>query len=346
MSNRVIACRSAKEIWDTLETQCEGTEAIKRNRRSLLVQEYEQFDSRQDETLTELYDRFLTLLNNLSLVGKEYKSEEFNYKFLLALSEEWRTEASIIRHQYNLQNLSLHEVYGLLRTHDLEIEQQKNKRNGKGKSVALKVEAKPKRRAMKVSVNKHKGPKSDSDDSPSDTDGGSDGDSTDSEMMEMVAMIVKGFKKMRFKKDQKQGSFEKRSFNAEKNKYSRRGERGSKREERGTKLDKSKLRCYNCDGLGHIAAECKKDKAQALITSSKSWMDSSDSEEEEEENHALMAFTEDPSAPDVKVPPVMFDLDTNDISELKLFIRSLHISFKSQTLENNRIVSEMAEVRK
>ena len=41
MSNRVIACKTAKEIWDTLETQCQGTKAIKKNRRGLLIQAYE-----------------------------------------------------------------------------------------------------------------------------------------------------------------------------------------------------------------------------------------------------------------------------------------------------------------
>ena len=41
MSNRVIACKTSKEIWDKLETQCQGTKNIKKNRRALLIQEYE-----------------------------------------------------------------------------------------------------------------------------------------------------------------------------------------------------------------------------------------------------------------------------------------------------------------
>ena len=35
MSNRVIACETSKEIWDKLETQCQGTKTIKKNRRAL-----------------------------------------------------------------------------------------------------------------------------------------------------------------------------------------------------------------------------------------------------------------------------------------------------------------------
>ena len=30
LSNRVITCKTAKEIWDALEVQCQGTKAIKK----------------------------------------------------------------------------------------------------------------------------------------------------------------------------------------------------------------------------------------------------------------------------------------------------------------------------
>ncbi|XP_074356141.1 uncharacterized protein LOC141695828 [Apium graveolens] len=126
MSNRVIACKNAKEIWDALETQCQGTMVIKNNRRVVLVLEYEQFYDKADESIIDIYYRFLTLLNDLSLVGKEYDREDSNTKFLRDLPEEWDTQASIIRHQYDLDLLTLDEVYGMLKTHDLEIQQKKN----------------------------------------------------------------------------------------------------------------------------------------------------------------------------------------------------------------------------
>ncbi|KAL8147911.1 hypothetical protein AgCh_005291 [Apium graveolens] len=75
-NREVIAYKTAKEIWDALETQCQGTMAIKKNRRAVLIQEYEHFEAKPDKSLTNIYDRFLTLLNNLSLVGKVYDREE------------------------------------------------------------------------------------------------------------------------------------------------------------------------------------------------------------------------------------------------------------------------------
>ncbi|XP_074342785.1 uncharacterized protein LOC141680462 [Apium graveolens] len=122
MSNWVIACKTAKEIWNALEIRCQGTMEIKKNKRVVLVQEYVQFDAKADESITNIYDRFLTLLNDLSLVRKEYDRENSNTKFLRALIEEWDTQASIIRHQYDLDLQTLDEVYGMLKTHDLKIQ--------------------------------------------------------------------------------------------------------------------------------------------------------------------------------------------------------------------------------
>ena len=345
MSNRVIACKTAKEIWDTLETQCQGTKAIKKNRRGLLIQAYEQFDYRNNESLTEIYDRFLALLNELSLVGKEYEAEDSNTKFLLALPEEWDLQTTVIRHKYDLDTMSLDEIYGILRTHDLEVEQRKKKRNQRSKSVALNVEASnPRHKSDKMSKGKNKAAKSDTDDSSSDTDANTDADtddeSTDSDMMEMVAMLVKGFKKMKFRRDKKQGKFQKKSFNTDREGF-------KKKEGKSSKLDMSKVKCYNCDGMGHFATECKKAKAgqrKALITSSKDWMDSSESEEEEV-TYALMANTDEVGKSQEKVTPIFFDFDTDNISELRSFLKSLHISFRNQSLENARIINEKSELK-
>ena len=88
MSNRVIACKTSKEIWDTFEVQCQGTKAMKKNRRAHLIQEYERYETHVDKDLIESYDMFLTLLNNLSLAGKEYKTGDSNTKFLKPLHKE------------------------------------------------------------------------------------------------------------------------------------------------------------------------------------------------------------------------------------------------------------------
>ncbi|KAL8093227.1 hypothetical protein AgCh_035208 [Apium graveolens] len=128
ISNRVINCKTVKEIWDALEIRCQRTDSIKKNRKTILTQKYEHFDSKSNESLTDLYDRFVKILNDLSLVDKEYDIEDSNLKFLLALPESWDLKATIIRDNYNLEETTLDEIYGMLKTHELEMEQRSKRK--------------------------------------------------------------------------------------------------------------------------------------------------------------------------------------------------------------------------
>lgn len=341
MSNKVIACKTAKEIWDAIEVRCQGTEAIKKNRKRILTQEYEHFDSKPDETMTETYDRFCKLLNDLSLVDKEYDLEESNLKFLLSLPEKWDLKATTIRDNYDLENTELDEIYGLLKTHELEIE-QRNKRTGKKtKSVALKVEEKPSKKEL--SKKKAKGKvlyiNSDSESSNSDDNSNSDelSDSDDEEqIMQMAALMVKTFKKMGYKNFNKGKKFPKRESTSDGKKFRKTDAKDSKTE----KFDKSKIKCYGCGEMGHFTKECKKGKSEkALISQGKDWADSSDSDEET--IYALMALADNESeSSENKVPLTKYAYDIDNISELRIYLKSLHVSYRDQTLENERIKSE------
>ena len=341
LSNRVITCKTAKEIWDALEVQFQGTKAIKKNRRALLIQEYEQFEAKADESLTEVYDRFLSLLNELSLVGKVYDYVDSNTKFLRALSKDWDTKTSIIRHQYDLNEISLDEIYGMLKTHDMELQQRKNRKSNRNKGVALKIDSRS------SGSMKGKGRTSYSDESSSTDDdiesniddSNTDGSSSDEDIEQMMAMLVKGFKIMKYMK-------QKRQFNSSK-KFVKSGEKKEKDSKTG-KLDKSKVRCYNCDGMGHFATECKKAKktqGKALITGNEDWMDSDS--EDEEVSYALMENTDETKAanPD-KVHTTNYNCDLNSVSKMRCFLNRLNTSFRSQSLENSRLISEANELKK
>ena len=43
MFDNVINCTTSKEVWDTLQTLCEGSEQVRHNKMQLLIQKYEAF---------------------------------------------------------------------------------------------------------------------------------------------------------------------------------------------------------------------------------------------------------------------------------------------------------------
>ena len=155
----------------------------------------------------------------------------------------------------------------------------------------------------------------------------------------MMAMLVKGFKRMKYMKHKKQFDSSKKF-----------GKSGGKKEKdfKTGKLDKSKVRCYNCDGMGHFATEYKKAKktqGKALITGNKDWMDSDS--EDEEVSYALMANTNESNTttPD-KVHSTAYNCDLNSVSELRCFLNSLNTSFRSQSLENSRLTNKINDLKK
>ncbi|KAL8116620.1 hypothetical protein AgCh_022966 [Apium graveolens] len=183
MSNRVINCKTAKEIWDALETRCQGTDSIKKNRKTILTQEYEHFDSKPDESLTSLYDIFVKLLNDLSLVDTEYDLEDSNLKFL------------------SMRN------GGKSMTVSLKAEKESPKaatsRKGKGKALITKSDT--------------ESSSFDSDDE-SETESLPEMDA-DEEMMKLCALMVKGITKIAYRKFRKGKKSSRKSASSDKKSF-------------------------------------------------------------------------------------------------------------------------------
>ncbi|KAL8134553.1 hypothetical protein AgCh_009536 [Apium graveolens] len=100
------------------------------------------------------------------------------------------------------------------------------------------------------------------------------------DMEQMATLLVKGFKKMVYKNFKKGRRFFRKGSSS--SNYDKRNNRrcSDRKESKSGKLDKSKERCYNCDGIGNFAADCRKpkvEKKQGLIPKKKNWDDSSDS---------------------------------------------------------------------
>ncbi|XP_074362362.1 uncharacterized protein LOC141702605 [Apium graveolens] len=97
MYDNIINYESAKQIWEKIEILCEGTEEVQSNQSWILVSQYEAFMAKPKEGITEVFERFNKLINDLQLHGKYFKADEVNLKLLLTLPDKLEQKSSVIR---------------------------------------------------------------------------------------------------------------------------------------------------------------------------------------------------------------------------------------------------------
>ncbi|GJU04926.1 zf-CCHC domain-containing protein [Tanacetum coccineum] len=239
---RIFMCNTAKEIWKTLLITHQGNSQVKDNKIDLLVQQYEQFVISEDESIDSAFARFNTIITSLKALDECYSSKNYVRKFLRALHPKWRAKVTAIEESKDLTSLSLDELIGNLKVHEMIIKKD---------SEIVKAKVERKSLALKA--------KKESSDEECSTSGSED---------EEYAMAVRDFKKF-FKR---RGRFVRQPRNDKK----------TFQRSRDDKNDKSERKCFRCGDPNHLIRECPKpprDKNQKAFFGG-SWSDSGEEDDE------------------------------------------------------------------
>ncbi|GKA95858.1 retrovirus-related pol polyprotein from transposon TNT 1-94, partial [Tanacetum coccineum] len=247
---RIFMCNTAKEIWKTLLITHQGNNQVKDNKIDLLVQQYEQFVISEDESIDSAFARFNTIITSLKALDEGYSSKNYVRKFLRALHPKWRAKVTAIEESKDLTSLSLDELIGNLKVHEMIIKKDSEivKAKGERKSLALKA-------------------KKESSDEECSTSGSED---------EEYAMAVRDFKKF-FKR---RGRFVRQPQNDKK----------TFQRSRDDKNGKSDRKCFRCGDPNHLIGECPKppkDKNQRAFVGG-SWSDSGEEDDEKAKDETCL----------------------------------------------------------
>nr|GEV52016.1 zf-CCHC domain-containing protein/UBN2 domain-containing protein [Tanacetum cinerariifolium] len=114
---------------------------VKDNKIDLLVQQYEQFVISEDESIDSAFARFNTIITSLKVLEEGYSSKNYIRKFLRALHPKWRVKVTEIKESKDLTSLSLDELIGNLKVHEMIIKKDYEivKEKVERKSIALKA---------------------------------------------------------------------------------------------------------------------------------------------------------------------------------------------------------------
>ncbi|GJS12652.1 hypothetical protein Tco_0407124 [Tanacetum coccineum] len=119
----------------------QGNSQVKDNKIDLLVQQYEQFVISEDESIDSAFARFNTIITSLKALDEGYSSKNYVRKFLRALHPKWRAKVTAIKESKDLTSLSLDELIGNLKVHEMIIKKDSEivKAKVERKSLALKA---------------------------------------------------------------------------------------------------------------------------------------------------------------------------------------------------------------
>ncbi|GJX38310.1 zf-CCHC domain-containing protein [Tanacetum coccineum] len=202
----------------TLLITHQGNNQVNDNKIDFLVQQYEQFVISEDESTDSAFARFNTIITSLKALDEGYSSKNYVRKFLRALHPKWREKVMAIEESKDLTSLSVDELIGNLKVHEMIIKKDSKigKAKGERKSLALKA-------------------KKESSDEECSTSGSKD---------EEYAMAVRDFKKF-FKR---RGRFVRQPRNDKK----------TFQRSRDDKNGKSDMKCFRCGDPNYLIRECPK----------------------------------------------------------------------------------------
>nr|GEU66784.1 retrovirus-related Pol polyprotein from transposon TNT 1-94 [Tanacetum cinerariifolium] len=171
-----------------------------------------------DESIDSAFARFNTIITSLKALDEGYSSKNYVKKFLMALHPKWRAKVTAIEESKDLVALSLDELIGNLKVHEMVIKKATEivKAKGERKSLALKA-------------------REESSDEKCSTSESED---------EKYAMAVRDFKKF-FKR---RGRFMRQPQNDKK----------TFQRSRDDKNRKSDRKCFRCGDPNHLIRECPK----------------------------------------------------------------------------------------
>ncbi|KAJ9567612.1 hypothetical protein OSB04_003578 [Centaurea solstitialis] len=295
--HQFMNCENAKVLWQALEKRFAGSKSTKRNQKAILRQQYENFMSSKNETMTQTFDRYNKLIGELATVGVQIDNDDINRKFLRSLGEEWTMYTVSLRQIFEAEVEAKRKPIGYSHNTAL-LSSESSHSNDPGSYTAASdsfIAAKPSSgvdQTLEAFLASHVKTSLINEDleqiSPDDLE--------EMDIKWQMAMLTMRIK--RFIKRTGRNNF------------------GMKRED-GAGFDKSKVRCYKCNDLGHFAKECKGNgpqpshqtkfnknssgnSSQALVSQEGFGFDWSDQAEEAVQNQALMAeITESSSSSEI-----------------------------------------------
>ncbi|GJT04596.1 retrovirus-related pol polyprotein from transposon TNT 1-94 [Tanacetum coccineum] len=109
----------AKDIWDNVKMILEGSELTKDDRESQLYDEFEHFCQIKGETIHVYYVRFTKLINDMRNIKMTMPRMQLNSKFVNNMLPEWSRFITEVKLNRGLKESNFDQLYAYLKQHEV-----------------------------------------------------------------------------------------------------------------------------------------------------------------------------------------------------------------------------------
>ncbi|GJT29042.1 hypothetical protein Tco_0909317 [Tanacetum coccineum] len=117
----VDVCPNACEMWKAIERLKQGESINVQDLKTNLYWEFGKFTSRDGKSLESYYSRFYKMMNELVRNQCDVTNHQMNVQFLLQLQPEWQRFMTLVKQSQELETVSYHKLYDILKQHQNEV---------------------------------------------------------------------------------------------------------------------------------------------------------------------------------------------------------------------------------
>ncbi|HEY5236712.1 MAG TPA: hypothetical protein VIJ14_11080, partial [Rhabdochlamydiaceae bacterium] len=121
--------QTSYELWEALSKRFGGNDTMRKSKKDLLKRQFDMFECFKNETTDDLISRYSQLISELRELGQEYQIREVNEKLLDALPAIWDMRVMLMKENAEIAIWSLDEIIGKLQAYQMDMER---KVTGKG----------------------------------------------------------------------------------------------------------------------------------------------------------------------------------------------------------------------
>ncbi|XP_057459178.1 uncharacterized protein LOC130749832 [Lotus japonicus] len=218
---KISGAANSSEAWKILEKINEGAEQLKKVKLQTMRRKYELLQMESTERIADFFNRIISLTNLMKACGEKITDQSIVEKVLRTLTPKFDHIVVAIEESKKLENIKVEELQGSLEAHEQRLIERSTE---KSTDQALQASTSKKGGFQGKGGFRGKGK-------------GRDYKSNSS---------INGDSQEKSKTDGDQSS-ESSSRRGGSNHY-----RGGRK-----KFDRKKIRCFNCNKIGHFSAECK-----------------------------------------------------------------------------------------